>query len=49
MGHGYVNNARPILPFAFLLISPTGSTGSERDKYQSIDKELFYNSVYKRC
>ena len=49
VGHGYVNNARPILPFEFLLVSPTGSAGSERDKYQSIDKERFYNVVHKRC
>ena len=32
----YVNNVasmRPIFTFVFLLISPTGSAGSERDKY----------------
>ncbi|MDA8043362.1 MAG: hypothetical protein MPJ22_13165, partial [Pirellulales bacterium] len=48
----YVNNAasvRLILTFLFLLISPTGSTGSERDKYESIDKEPFYNLVHKHC
>ena len=37
VGHvHYVNNVafvRPILTFVFLLISSTGSVGSERDKY----------------
>ena len=37
VGHvHYVNNVafvRPILTFVFLLISSTGSAGSERDKY----------------
>ena len=44
----YVNNVasvRRILPFEFLLISPTGSTGSERDKYNNKDK----NSSITRC
>ena len=53
MGHvHYVNSVasvRLILPFVFLLISPTGSGGSEWDKYESEDKELFYNSLHKRC
>ena len=52
MGHvHYVNNVasvQPILTFVFLLISPMGSAGSERDKYESKDKEPFYNSVHKR-
>ena len=41
VGHvHYVNNVafvRPILTFAFLLISSTDSAGSERDKYESKD------------
>ena len=49
VGHvHYVNNVasvRPILIFVFLLISPTGSARSARDKYESKDKEPFYNLV----
>ena len=52
VGHvHYVNNVasvRPILPFVLLLISLTSLAGSERNKYESEDKELFYNSLHKR-
>ena len=49
MGHvHYVNNVafvRLILTFVFLIISSTGSAGSERDKYESKDKKPIYNFV----
>ena len=53
VGHvHYVSNVasvRLILTFVILLISPTGSAGSEWDKYNSKDKEPSYNSMHKRC
>ena len=46
----YVNSTHipppPILTFVFSLVSPTGSAGSEQDKYQLEDRESLYNCVH---
>ena len=55
MSYGYVNNAGAArvqfltFVFVFLFISPTGTAGSEQDKYHGRGKETLSNTVYDFC